>query len=86
MFSQGGKLQQPTDDVPNLTQMTCNEARAEKIALRIGGAQRSRFASNAFSLVKMGEGVKSYWKSAGNIWDGSSALPPERPRASRGGC
>jgi hypothetical protein len=86
MFSQGGKLRQPTDDVPNLTQMTCNEARAEKIALRIGGAQRSRFASNAFSLVKMGEGVKSYWKSAGNTWDGSSALPPERPRASRGGC
>ncbi|CCH78163.1 exported hypothetical protein [Nostocoides japonicum T1-X7] len=70
----------------NLTLVKCNVA-AKGGTLVIGAMISSAFVDNTFTRVSLGKYVPSYWKKFGNTWNGSSSVPPARPKPpSKGSC
>jgi hypothetical protein len=75
-----GGLMSPDDGMPALTVVKCFVARNNgDDALHVGAVKQAKFSSNAFPSVWLSKGVKNYWSKVGNTWDGSSAMPSERP-------
>ena len=75
IYSQGWTLSRPNDRVPSQLVMWCNRSSGSAFALRIGSVQKSKFLKNAFADVRYSEDLASYWRSAGNTWEGSSSPP-----------
>ncbi len=87
VYLQGGADTSPNAETPAYVKMRCNISRNESLGLLIGGVARSRFDGNGFRSVELSSNLKKYWKSAGNTWNGSSALPASsQPSSTASSC
>jgi len=57
----------------------CNRISRSTVSMTAGALIESTFVNNYFSRVGLGSNLANYWTSAGNIWNGSSAVPPQTP-------
>lgn len=69
----------PDDAVPAQVSMRGNCSFDNPYDLNVGAVQTSTFSANAFRSLRLSDNARSYWTSAGNTYDGSSAPPPEHP-------
>lgn len=81
------KLKLPSyNSSSNLTLVKCNVA-TKGGTLVIGAMISSTFVNNTFPNVSLGTYVPTYWKKYGNTWNGSSSVPPARPKPPpKGSC
>lgn len=59
-----------------LAYVACNHA----ATMSAGTVMRSTFKLNYFTTVRLSTNLKSYWTSAGNVWESQAAPPADHPR------